>query len=56
MSRFERFMESVGLTVMSLMRSPSWWRRWLGIVLGALSVCAMFPLLAWQWLFWKKPE
>ncbi len=56
MNWFERFMESVGLTVMSLMRSPSRWRRGLGTVLGALAVCTMFPLLAWQWLFWKEPE
>jgi hypothetical protein len=52
---FERFMERVGLTTMSLMRSDPWWRRALGTVLGALAVCAMLPLLAWWQLFGRKP-
>ena len=55
MSRFERFMEDVGLTTMRLMRSDAWWRRWCGALLGAFSICLMFPLLVWWQLFGKKP-
>lgn len=56
MSRFERFMEDVGLLTMSLMRSGTWWRRWLGSLLGAASIAIMLPLMAWWVLFGKKPE
>jgi hypothetical protein len=55
-SRFERFMEAVGLLTMSLSRSDDWWRRWLGTLLGALAICTMFPLMLWWMLFGKKPE
>ena len=56
MSRFERFMEARGLLTLQLSRSDSWWRRWVGILLGALAVCLMLPII-WAWLlFGQKPE
>ena len=48
-------MEAWGLLSLQLSRSDSWWRRSVGIALGALAVALMLPIIwAWQ-LFGKKP-
>lgn len=50
MGRFERFMESWGLLTMDLMNSPSRWRRWAGIAIGALACWLMVALIGISWV------
>lgn len=49
MGRFERFMEAWGLLTLDLTRSSSRWRRWCGILLGAMAVWTMVPLMGIWW-------
>jgi hypothetical protein len=53
MGRFERFMESWGLTTMAWMNSTHRIVRWAGIALGALACWLMLALMASWWL-WQR--